>query len=180
MLAAMKPGKLVRLRPLEPADTDAIWRWHNDDEVTRWLDADYDESLAQLRKRTEERARNSYDRVLLGVETLAEGKLIGLVNLRDATPEVGRAELDVYLGEKDFWNGGYGTDALRVLCAYGFDVMRLHLIALWVVAENEGARACYRKVGFQEDGRHRECFRARDGRYHDMILMSLLEGELVR
>ncbi|TDP90481.1 GNAT family N-acetyltransferase [Labedaea rhizosphaerae] len=176
----MKPGKLVRLRPLEPEDTETIWRWHNDDDVTRWLDADYDESLAQLRKRTEDRVRNSYAKAVFGVETLAEGKLIGITALRDATPEVGRAELDVYLGQKDFWNGGYGTDALRTLCAYGFDVMRLHLIALWVVAENEGARACYRKVGFQEDGRHRECFRARDGRYHDMILMSLLEGDLVR
>jgi RimJ/RimL family protein N-acetyltransferase len=176
----MQPGKLVRLRPLEPEDIETIWRWHNDDEVTRWLDADYDESLAQIRKRTEDRVRNSYERAVFGVETLAEEKLIGLVCMRDATPEVGRAELDIYLGDRDFWNGGYGTDALRTLCAFGFDVMRLHLIALWVVVENEGARACYRKVGFQEDGRHRESFRARDGRYHDMILMSLLEGELVR
>jgi RimJ/RimL family protein N-acetyltransferase len=176
----MQPGKLVRLRPLEPEDADAIWRWHNDDEVTQWLDANYGESLAQLRKRTEDRERNSYAKAVFGIETLAEGKLIGVTDLRDATPETGRAELDIWIGAKDHWNGGYGTDALRTLCAYGFDVMRLHLIALWVVAENERARAAYRKVGFQEDGRHRECFRARDGRYHDMILMSLLEGELVR
>ena len=176
----MKPGKLVRLRPLEPEDTETIWRWHNDDEVTRWLDADYDESLDQMRRRVAERPRNSYQKAVFGIETLAEGKLIGLTDLRDAEPEVGRAELDIYLGEKDHWNGGYGTDAMRTLCGYGFDVMRLHLIALWVVVENEGARACYRKVGFQEDGRHRECFRDRDGRYHDMILMSLLEGDLVR
>ena len=176
----MKPGKLVRLRPLEPEDADTIWRWHNDDEVTQWLDADYDESLAQIRKRTQDRVRNCYEKAVFGIETLAEGKLIGLTDLRDAAAEDGCAKLDVYLGEKDFWNGGYGTDALRTLCAYGFDVMRLHMIALWVVAENEPARACYRKVGFQEDGRHRECFRARDGRYHDMILMSLLEGDLIR
>jgi RimJ/RimL family protein N-acetyltransferase len=35
-------------------------------------------------------------------------------------------------------------------------------------------------VGFREEARHRECFRARDGRYHDMILMGLLENDLIR
>jgi RimJ/RimL family protein N-acetyltransferase len=176
----MKPGKLVRLRPLEPADTEQIWRWGHDDEITQWLDGNYAESLAQRRKQAENRPPNSYKQAVFGIETLAEGKLIGVTDLRDATPEVGRAEMDIWIGEKDHWNGGYGTDAVRTLCAFGFDMMRLHLIALWVVAENERARAAYRKVGFQEDARHRECFRARDGRYHDMILMSLLENDLVR
>ncbi|TDP90482.1 GNAT family N-acetyltransferase [Labedaea rhizosphaerae] len=176
----MTTGKLVRLRPLEPSDTETVWRWGQDDEITQWLDADYDESLAQRRKRVDDRPRNSYEQVVFGIETLAEGKLIGITDLRDATPETGRAELDIWIGAKDHWNGGYGTDAVRTLCAYGFDVMRLHLIALWVVAENERARAAYRKVGFREEARHRECFRARDGRYHDMILMGLLDSDLIR
>ena len=30
---------------------------------------------------------------------------------------------------------------------------------LWVVTENAAARHVYDKVGFTEDGRHRECFR---------------------
>jgi RimJ/RimL family protein N-acetyltransferase len=47
-----------------------------------------------------------------------------------------------------------------------------------VVAENERARHVYRKLGFVEDGRHRECVRGQDGKYQDMYLMSLLEGEL--
>lgn len=165
---------------LEPEDADVVHRWHWDDEVNRWLDADYGESLGQLRTRFQDRPRNTFGKAVFGIETRAEGKLIGICDLRDATPETGRAEVDIYLGEKDHWGRGYGTDALRVLCGYGFDVMRLHLIALWVVAENERARASYRKVGFQEDGRHRQCFRARNGRYHDMVLMSLLEVELNR
>jgi RimJ/RimL family protein N-acetyltransferase len=47
-----------------------------------------------------------------------------------------------------------------------------------VVADNAAARHVYRKVGFVEEGRQRESFR-RAGKWHDMILMSLLEGELV-
>ncbi len=173
----MLTGQRVRLRAMEPADAESLWRWNNDPEVTRWLDTEYPESLAHTVHRAAELPRNSYEQLLLMVETLAEGRLIGVACLRDARPENGRAELDLYIGEKDCWGRGYGTDAVRVICRYGFDQMRLHMIALWVVAGNTGAIRAYEKAGFVQDGRHREAFR-RNGAWHDLILMSLLEGEL--
>ncbi|GAA4538277.1 GNAT family N-acetyltransferase [Amycolatopsis samaneae] len=174
----MLTGKLVRLRALEPSDAESLYRWNSDPDVGRWMVNGHPLSLAQIRKRCEERKENSYEHVLLGIEALDEGKLIGVIDLEGAEPEVGNAELTIYLGEKSHWGKGYGTEAMRLMCAYGFNVMRLHLIALWVVAENESARRVYRKVGFQEDGRHREAFRGEDGKRYDMILMSLLNGEL--
>ncbi|TLW93272.1 GNAT family N-acetyltransferase [Saccharomonospora piscinae] len=173
----MLTGEHVVLRPLEPGDADTFHRWHNDRDVVRWLAFDYDESLAQIRARFAERQVNTYSKVVLGVETRVTRQLIGAATLRDATPETARAEVDFYLGEKDQWGRGYGTDAMRTLCRYGFDAMRLHSIALWVVADNDAAVRVYEKVGFRHDGRHRDAFRGQ-GRWHDMILMSLLEGEL--
>ncbi|HET6711269.1 GNAT family protein [Amycolatopsis sp.] len=174
----MLEGELVRLRAIEPEEADLIYDWAHDPEVGRWMVTDHPRSRAQIRKRWEERPLNKYELVVLGIETKADGKLIGVVDLRDAVPEIGNAELDIYIGDAEHRNGGYGTDALRVMCRYGFDTMRLHMITLWVVAENERARHVYRKVGFSEDGRHREAFVGEGGRRHDMILMSLLKGEL--
>lgn len=171
-------GKLVRLRALEPEDADTFWRWHNDPEVTRWLEDSYPEPLAAIRKRWADRAPNSYERTAFGIETLAHDRLIGVVVLRDAKPETARAELDIYIGEKDCWNGGYGTEAMRIMCRFGFDFMRLHAIELGVVDANERARHVYRKIGFVEDGKLRDAFR-RDGAWHDVYVMSLLEGELI-
>ncbi|WP_062214252.1 GNAT family N-acetyltransferase [Streptomyces sp. NBRC 109706] len=170
-------GELVRLRPMEPADARDLWRWHSDPEVVRWLDVEPPQSLARTEARFAEPRTNTFEKTLLMIERRADGRLIGVCGLRDASPESGRAELDIYIGEKDCWSQGYGTDAVRALCRWGFDRMRLHLIALWVVAENERAVRAYEKVGFAVDGRHRECFRGA-GRWHDMLLMSLLEGEL--
>lgn len=175
----MLTGKLVRLRAFEPSDAEALYRWNSDPDVLRWMVNDYPESLAQLTKRLgEDRPANTYDKLILCVETLADRTPIGAVALTDAEPENARAELDVYIGEAAYRNGGYGTDAIRVLCRYGFDQMRLHGISLWVVPENEPARHVYRKLGFVEEGRERERFR-RDGKWHDLIIMSLLDGELV-
>jgi RimJ/RimL family protein N-acetyltransferase len=55
--------------------------------------------------------------------------------------------------------------------------MRLHRITLGVADENAPAIHIYKKVGFVEEGRACESFR-RDGRWHDMIMMGLLEDEL--
>ncbi|SFA75152.1 Protein N-acetyltransferase, RimJ/RimL family [Amycolatopsis marina] len=174
----MLTGEFVRLRAVEPSDAESLLRWNDDPDVSRWMINDYPMSLAQTVRRCEERPRNTYGELTLCIETLAEGRAIGIVGLSGAEPESGRAELDIYIGEPDFRGGGYGTDATRVICRYGFDSMRLHRISLWVVAENIAARRVYEKLGFVEEGRQRESFR-RDGRWHDHILMGLLEGELV-
>jgi RimJ/RimL family protein N-acetyltransferase len=174
----MLTGKLVRLRAFEPEDAETLWRWNSDPEINRWLTEDYPESRAYVVKRFADRAPMTYDNAAFAVEQLGTGRLIGVTVLRGATPEAGRAELDIYLGERDVWGTGLGTDTMRVVCRYGFDSMRLHQITLWVVADNVRARRVYEKVGFVEEGRQRQTFR-RDGRWHDMILMGMLEGELI-
>ncbi|MEH6373073.1 GNAT family protein [Streptomyces sp. KLMMK] len=173
----MLTGDLVRLRAFEPSDAELIWRWNNDPEVGRWMFGGYPESAARIAERFEKLPRNSYASTFLGIEPLDAPRLIGSVRLRDAAPETGAAELDLRIGDKDYWGRGYATDTMRVICRYGFDEMRLHRIALTVVADNVSARRVYEKVGFVEEGRQRECFR-RDGKWHDMIVMGLLEGEL--
>ncbi|OLR90044.1 GNAT family N-acetyltransferase [Actinokineospora bangkokensis] len=175
----MITGGKVRLRPLEPEDVDALWRWHNDPDVTRWLTERFPESLAELRKRFAERGPNTYERVMLGIRQLADDRLIGVCALHGADPRFGRAELDIYLGEKDAWGRGNAAEAMRLLCAYGFDELRLHSIQLTVVAANTDARRLYRRVGFREVGTTREAFR-RAGQWHDVVVMDLLEPKLDR
>ncbi|WP_283139135.1 GNAT family N-acetyltransferase [Rhizohabitans arisaemae] len=175
----MLTGDLVRLRTLGPADYATRWRWDNDPEVMRWLDDGHPEPFAEAVARFERQDPNSYANVSFGIEPREEERLIGFVRLRDAEPETGNAELDIYLGERDVWGRGYATDAMRVICRYGFDKMRLHRITLWVAAGNAAARRVYEKVGFVEEGRAREAFR-RDGRWYDSILMGLLESDFIR
>lgn len=170
-------GELVKLRAMGPPDAEALWRWNHDPEVMRWMGDGYPQQPGLTKKWLEERPRNAYEDLLLGIEVLDGGQLVGLVRLRDVEPETGGAELDIYLGEKESWGRGYATDALRTVCRYGFDKMRLHRIALTVVTENHAAHHIYRKVGFVEEGRLRQSFR-RDGRWYDEFTMAMLEGEL--
>ncbi|SDZ08654.1 Protein N-acetyltransferase, RimJ/RimL family [Amycolatopsis xylanica] len=172
----MLTGKLTRLRALEPSDAETLARWFDDPVVSRVM-VGYPVSLAQVVKRCRERPRNTYGSLVLCIESLASGRALGVIALTGAEPESGWAELSIYLGDAEFRGGGYGTDAVRVLCRYGFDQMRLHGVHLLVAASNAGARHVYSKVGFVEEGRQRQRFH-QDGEWHDSIMMSLLAGEL--
>ena len=66
---------------------------------------------------------------------------------------------------------------MRVVRRFGFEMMNLNRIHLDVFPENERAIRCYEKVGFAIEGRTREAI-FKHGGYHDLILMSVLVGEL--
>jgi RimJ/RimL family protein N-acetyltransferase len=171
-------GRRVRLRALEPADSEPLWRWYHDPEVGRWMDGTPPISLAQNIEKGQNRPRNTFEQMVLGIEALDDGKLIGYVALGDTDFRHGEAELQsIAIGDRDRWGGGYATDALRVVCRYAFEEMGLHRITLWVVADNAAAVRAYTKVGFVEEGRRREAFRTR-GKRHDFLMMGLLSSEL--
>ncbi|GGY85794.1 GNAT family N-acetyltransferase [Streptomyces nitrosporeus] len=173
----MLTGESVRLRLMDEDDTEAHWRWKHDPDVMRWMDNGYPMTLAQFRAYKAEFPAASYAQIVFGIETLADERLIGLVRLTTDGPEAGGAELDIYIGEKDCWGKGYGTEATRLMCRYGFDTMRLHRVMLWVADANTAAIRAYRKAGFTEEGRARDTVRD-GGVWHDSILMGMLEGEL--
>ena len=170
-------GRLVRLRAREPEDEPLLYQWFNDPEVTQHLSLRYPLSHAQEKDFIEATARIGYNSASFGVETLAERHLIGGLELGEVSPENRSAMLGIAIGDKEFWNGGYGTDALRVLCRFGFEMMNLHRIELEVYADNARAIHVYEKVGFQTEGTRRQAVFT-FGRYQDVRVMGLLEKEL--
>jgi RimJ/RimL family protein N-acetyltransferase len=173
----MIEGKLVRLRALEPTDAEKAFAWINDREVTQFLMARYPWSLAAEREFVTEAAkRMEFGEVRLAIETKAEGVAIGMCGLHRGRPEDRNAELGIMIGDKSYWNGGYGTDAMMTLVRFGFEQMNLHKVALGVFDFNERAQAVYRRCGFVVEGRFREEV-FHDGRYIDVVRMSVLRRE---
>jgi RimJ/RimL family protein N-acetyltransferase len=170
-------GRLVRLRAREDADLDRYHRWLNDPELTRFIEIRYPISYEQERRIVEGTPPADFYAARFAIETLA-GEHIGSCTLRNSSPEDRSAELGISIGEKRYWNGGYGTDAMYLLCRFGFEHLNLHRIELHVFADNPRARRVYEKIGFTVEG----CLREADyryGRYRDLVVMGLLEDELV-
>ena len=98
---------------------------------------------------------------------------MGSVYLRDIIQEHKRAEYGIFIGEEDAIGRGYGTQAVKLIVAYGFEYLHLHKIMLRVLAKNERARKSYEKAGFvQEAYLKDEVFL--QGAFQDVIYMAMI------
>lgn len=68
---------------------------------------------------------------------------------------------------------GRGTDVLRAMCRYAFDVRGLHRIEIETLADNAAMRGAARRAGFVEEGARREHAWV-DGRFHDTVVAGVL------
>jgi RimJ/RimL family protein N-acetyltransferase len=170
-------GEKVRLRPIERDDLPRFVQWFGDPEVRRHLALYLPFSLAQEERWFDnllDRLERRQD-VALAVET-AQGVHIGSMGLHAIDWKNRSAELGIVIGEKAYWNQGYGTDAIRTMLGLAFGEMNLHRVFLRVDADNARAIRCYEKAGFRREGTSRQAV-FREGVYVDQYVMSILRPE---
>lgn len=170
-------GAHVLLRQPQPRDVAAIRLLGCDVEVERMYGHDA-ESQAEL---TQAQAEATYhdlvssgDRYLWAIEV--GGAYIGTAFLHSLEESERRAGYAIGIQASRYLGRGFGTEATRLVLVYAFESLELHWVAVRVLDFNQRAIACYRRCGFVEEGRERECVLL-DGAWHDDVIMGLLEGE---
>ena len=93
------------------------------------------------------------------------------INLRDRSAQVSRV-----LVAPSFRGKGIGYKMVKRVVEIGFDEIKLHRISLGVFDFNKGAIACYKKVGFKQDGILRDCMKV-GNEFWSAVQMSILEDE---
>jgi RimJ/RimL family protein N-acetyltransferase len=169
-------GRLVRLRAPEPTDADILNELFNDHDVRSGIGAPLPQPIEAFHAWVAS-ARQAPDHLNLAIERLEEPKPIGMCDLMKIEPPTRTAVLGIWLA-RPWWGEGYGTDAVRTLCRFGFDHLNLHRISLEVNADNGKAIRAYGKVGFTEEGRLREASFVH-GRRMDALVMGLVAGDLI-
>ena len=164
-------GRLAVLRAIEREDLDAIWRWSNDPEVMYWW-AEPHKTVS----RDEVAARLESGPVQWLLITTQAGEAIGRIGALDLDRRHRHAEIVLQIGERAYWGRGYGGDAIIAYLGFLFHQLNLHKVWLRVEAYNARAQRAYEKCGFRRDGVFRE-HTFLGGRYHDSIIMSILEDE---
>jgi RimJ/RimL family protein N-acetyltransferase len=167
------PGERVYLSPLSLEDAELYAAWLNDPSTYRYLTV----ASMQITLHGEKDALAELSRQHNYAIVAREGdELLGNCGLADIDGVSRSAEAGIFIGENSRRGEGYGSEALRLLCDYGFNVLGLRSVRLRVYDYNERAVACYRKAGFKEAGRLRKA-RFYGGDYHDIILMDILPEE---
>jgi RimJ/RimL family protein N-acetyltransferase len=170
------PGKRVFLSQVLREDVPLFARWFSDLELTAYLGAmGTSFTIAQEYEWFEGLAR-SQDNKTFAIVVREGQRLIGSCSLSRSDSRAGVGELGIAIGDKAAWGQGYGTEAVRLLCDYGFTFLNLHMIYLWHAGFNERGHRAYLKAGFKIAGRLREA-RTFAGRRYDDVLMDITRDE---
>jgi aminoglycoside 6'-N-acetyltransferase len=170
--AAIQPldGRKVHLRPAGPADAAAFLALLTDPIVDEWWQA--------LDPAADAREKATQDEIAVWAIEV-DGKVVGLIQADEETdPMYRHASVDIVLasGAQD---RGLGSDAVRTVVRWLIDVRGHHRITIDPAASNHRAIRAYERVGFRPVGVLRVYERAREGTWHDGLLMDLLAGELL-
>ena len=166
-------GEKVILRPIKVSDAPRFVKWLNNPGVYKFLIVREHFTLAKEKKYLKNLI-NSKTHKNFAIET-KEGIHIGSVSL-EVNPHHNRAVFGIFIGEKEYWNHGLGSEAGRLIIDYGFSKLKLHRIELGVLEYNPRAMKVYRRLGFKLEGRKREFIKFK-GKYYDDLHMSILERE---
>ncbi len=160
---------VLREKRLEDAPEDYAWR--TDEELSR-LDAASPLRLpySEYRRVLADELRYPFPWTQRFAIDTTEGKHIGNCMLYDIDTAAGQAELGIMIGEREYWDRGYGTEAITCLADHTFQTTSLKRIYLHTLEWNIRAQHSFVKCGFKPVRKVRRSS-------HDFLLMELLRAD---
>ena len=170
----MIKGKRVVLCNKRMAHARNEYRWGSDEELAR-LDAapplivpyskyymDYADEIRHSDSSGHSFAIETHDGIHIGN--------CGYYSVDEVKSEV---EVGIIIGNRDYWDKGYGTDAVRTLVDYIFQNTTFKRIYLKSLEWNTRAHQCFRKCGFTPCGQ-------RVTKEYNFMLMEIYRGQWER
>ena len=142
-------GDSVVLRSKRIEDVDADYRWRIDPELAA-LDATRPVTLSfneYSRYHDDDLRFPSPWSVRFAIEA-EDGRHIGNCMYYDINLDLQQAELGIMIGDRAYWDSGFGTDAVTTLVGHGFMNTALTRIYLHTLVHNLRAQRAFEKAGF--------------------------------
>ncbi|MFH1639079.1 MAG: GNAT family N-acetyltransferase [Chloroflexota bacterium] len=144
-------GNKIRLREKRLSDAHNDYSWHADPELAR-LDGSLPTALTFERYVTrytrEMRFFTTTSRKVFAIENM-DGLHIGNCAYYNIDRFSGETEIGIMIGDRDYWDSGYGTDALTTLINHIFRETIFKRLYLKTLESNKRAQACFKKCGFK-------------------------------
>ncbi len=146
-------GSKIRLRDKKLADAENDYTWRKDPELAQ-LDAAPPLAISFSRYLSDYTDELHYPFLTsrwFAVETL-DGKHIGNCSYYNINRTKGEAELGIMIGDRDYWDKGYGADTITTLVSHIFQHKNFERVYLKTLDSNARAQECFRQCGFTPYG----------------------------
>ncbi len=163
----------ITLAPLTVEMLPNYVRWFADTTVTRYMGVSNCPTLAMEQEWFAEMAKSDTS-ILWAI--LAGDRHIGSTGIHQINWKHQRAITGNVIGDRNEWDKGFGSEAVRLRTEYAFTNTTLEKLETEAFADNIGSRRCLEKAGYRQYGTaRRHVFRG--GKWHHMWLADLLRDE---
>ncbi|HNQ28326.1 MAG TPA: GNAT family N-acetyltransferase, partial [Aquaticitalea sp.] len=147
-MATLK-GKNIYLRALEPEDLDYVHDVENNEDFWELSSTQTPYSRYILKEYLENSHRDIYDvkQLRLVISDYA-GKALGLIDLFDFDFKSKKAAVGILVSDSEDRHRGIGSEALRLLVTYSFDVLNLHQLYCNIAEDNLASLNLFTSQGF--------------------------------
>lgn len=170
-------GRHIFIRLVEHADLPKRVEWINAPKIQKTLNFDYPVSLAKTENWFDDVIRDRTRRDF-SIFTVDKEVYIGFCGLLDIQMPTMKAELYVTIGDSDYWNMGYGTEAIKLVTDYGFNELGLNRIYAYQLPDNLASHRAFDKLNWKREGLLRQDIYSH-GKFSDRYIISILKEEWV-
>lgn len=167
-------GNHIYLRALEPDDLNFIYELENNTAIWEISGTTTPYSKHVLKKYLDNAHRDIYDVKQLRLCICKGEKVLGLIDLFDFDPQNKRAGVGIVILEEKERNNGIGTEAIELLCDYGFTTLGLRQLFANVIEDNSASLYLFKKLGFEEVGIKKDWIYS-NGEFKNEILLQKIK-----
>ena len=172
-------GPKTLLRPLTIQDLEKVHTLlslpETDQYNTLGIPTDIEKTKSIIFPLIDDNLSNDPKSYTLAIEDNLSPKFLGLIGLKIGSEKYKRGEVWFKI-HPNYWNMGYGTEALRLLLDFAFDTLELHRIEAGCAVDNIGSIKVLEKCGMKREGRGRQVLPLKSG-WSDNFEYAILESD---
>ena len=148
----LKSARLL-LRPIQESDINSTYlNWLNDPVVNRFLETRFTEqtltTLHDYWKLHHDLSDSPWFAICLHRNT----RHIGNIKLGPINPHHQRADISLFIGERDCWGQGFAHEAISLIRDWAFKELKLEKLNAGMYSKNVGSKQAFEKCGFELEG----------------------------
>lgn len=174
MKAPILRGKKIILWPINIKEAADYVRWIKDNQVNKFLIIDGRGLTLEKERKIIRRFLGDKFKMNWSIFTKEEN-LIGTTGIIFNKIHE-KCSLGIFIGNKNYWGQGLGTDVLKTVLKYCFKKLKLNRVELGVFPHNLRGQRCYEKCGFKIEGVKRQAIN-KNGKFIDEIIMGIIKSD---
>lgn len=168
----------IFLKQLFPNDASSSYLgWLHDEEINKYLHLDsLPQSISDLSLYLAD-VQASPNTYMFGIYDKINMMHIGNIKLGGIDWKHLYGDVGLLIGEKKYWNKGFATEALTLLCEFAFNNLSLFKLIAGIHEENVASIKVFNKAGFKIEGSRMLQFVDRNGLRFSGLLLGLIQHE---